>query len=75
MIGCVGLRRVKPTEESMIIKSEVDMARSKNDKPSSSTQSAAQPSPASASAKPGKHQSTPDELKAWVESKGLQPPR
>lgn len=59
----------------MIIKSEVDMARSKNDKPNPSTQSAAQPSPASVSVKTGKHQSTPDELKAWVESKELQPPR
>lgn len=59
----------------MIIKSVVDMARSHNDKPNPLTQSAAQPSSASVSVKPGKHPLTSDELKAWVESKGLQPPR
>lgn len=41
------------------------------------TQAANAAAAASASVKPksNKHQSTAEEVKAWVESKGLQPPR
>lgn len=61
---------------------EVDMTRSNNGMQTKSPEqtqaaNAAAAASASASVKPksNKHQSTAEEVKAWVESKGLQPPR
>lgn len=59
---------------------EVTMTRSNNGMQATSreqTQSANAAAAASASAKPKsrKHQSTPEEVKSWADSKGLQPPK
>lgn len=61
-----------------INENEVAMTRSNNGmqtKRPEQTQAANAAAAASVKPKSNKHQSTAEEVKAWVESKGLQPPR